>query len=159
MTAPIDARTARAAADLAEGLALASVEVAAAPERVFQALASPEVCRWWVRPGVFDTRTWEGDLRKGGRWKITGMARGRDYGIEGEFLEVDPPRRLVHTWRLGGSPAPPSTVTYLLEPAAGGTRITLRHSGLAARESCANTAIGWETSFERLSEILSAARP
>jgi uncharacterized protein YndB with AHSA1/START domain len=49
---------ARAVADLAEGLILASVEVATAPERVFQALASKEITEWWVRPGVFDTREW-----------------------------------------------------------------------------------------------------
>ena len=39
MTSINDTR-ARAVADLAEGLILASVEVVAAPERVFQALAS-----------------------------------------------------------------------------------------------------------------------
>jgi uncharacterized protein YndB with AHSA1/START domain len=55
---------ARAVADVAEGLVLASVEVAAAPERVFQALASKEITDWWVRPGVFDTREWTGDVRR-----------------------------------------------------------------------------------------------
>ncbi len=48
-----------ATADLAAGFILATVEVDADPERVFQALASPEVTDWWVRPGVFDTRAWE----------------------------------------------------------------------------------------------------
>ena len=61
--------SARAVADLVEGLILASVEIAAPPERVFQALASKEVCNWWVRPGVFDTREWMGDVRAGGRWR------------------------------------------------------------------------------------------
>ena len=53
--------TARAVADLAEGEILASVEVAAAPERVFRALASQDIVNWWVRPSVFDTREWAGD--------------------------------------------------------------------------------------------------
>ncbi len=63
--------TARAAADLSEGLVLATVEVKAPPERVFRALASEEVTRWWVRPGVFDTRRWSGDVRRGGRWRAS----------------------------------------------------------------------------------------
>ncbi len=46
---------ARAVADLAEGEILASVEIAAPPERVFRALASKEIVDWWVRPGVFNT--------------------------------------------------------------------------------------------------------
>src|ERR1700737_1246587 len=105
---------ARAVADLGEGSILASVEIAASPERVFQALASKEITAWWVRPGVFDTREWTGDVRVGGRWRTSGIGRGKPYAIEGEFLEIDPLRKLVHTWHPVGSPEPPSTVTYVL---------------------------------------------
>jgi len=146
--------SARAVADLADGLILASVEIAAPPERVFQALVSNEVCAWWVRPGVFDTREWTGDMRVGGRWRSSGIGGGRAYAIEGEFLDIDPPRKLVHTWHPVGAPGTPSTVTYRLEPLDGGTRVTLRHAGITAPERCTNTCIGWETSFERLAAIL-----
>ena len=88
---------ARAVADLAEGLILASVEIAAPPERVFRALVSKEVCEWWVRPDVFDTREWTGDVRVGGRWRASGMDTKRSFVIEGEFLVVDPPRRTRRT--------------------------------------------------------------
>jgi Activator of Hsp90 ATPase homolog 1-like protein len=77
----------RAVADLGEGFILASVEVAASAERVFRALASNEITQWWVRPGVFDTREWTGDVRAGGRWRASGMTRGEPYVQEGEFLE------------------------------------------------------------------------
>lgn len=70
---------ARAVADLAEGQLLASVEIAAAPERVFRALLSQEITEWWVRPGVFDTREWAGTVRVGGRWRAAGMTRGQPY--------------------------------------------------------------------------------
>jgi uncharacterized protein YndB with AHSA1/START domain len=154
----IEDSRARAVADLADGLILTSVEITAPPERVFQALVSKEVCEWWVRPDVFDTRDWTGDVRVGGRWRASGMGRGRPYLIEGEFLEVDPPRKLVHSWYGVGAPGELTTVTYLLEPLDGGTRITLRHSGFVAPEVCTNTRIGWETSFERLAEILAGER-
>ena len=68
--------TARAVANFAEGHVLASVEIAAPPERVFKALASKEIVNWWVRPGVFDTTEWTGDVRKGGRWRASGTVRG-----------------------------------------------------------------------------------
>lgn len=148
---------ARAAADLAEGFLLATVEVAASPARVFQALVSDEVTRWWVRPGVFDTREWTADVKVGGRWRAAGVGGGKPYVLEGEFLEVDPPRKLVHTWRLAGAPGTQSTATYVLEPAGEGTRITLRQSGFESREACLNTAIAWETSFSELSRVFSSA--
>jgi uncharacterized protein YndB with AHSA1/START domain len=149
---------ARAVADLGEGVILATVEIAAPPERVFRALTSKEVCEWWVRPGVFDTREWTGDVRVGARWRASGMGNGRPYVLEGEFLEVDPPRKLVHTWIAAGAPGAPTTVSYLLEPLDGGTRITLKHSGIGAPQICTNTSVGWETSFDRLAEILAKER-
>jgi uncharacterized protein YndB with AHSA1/START domain len=149
-----ESRRARAVADLAEGSILASVEIAAPPERVFRALASKEIVDWWVRPGVFDTREWTGDVRVGGRWRASGVGKGQPYVLEGEFTEIDPPRTLVHTWHSVGKPGAPTTVTYLLEGVDGGTRITLRHSGFTSPQVCTNTCIGWETSFERLVESL-----
>lgn len=145
--------TARAVADLSEGLILATVEVKAPPERTFSALTGDEVPAWWVRPGVFDTREWSGDVRPGGRWRASGLGRGNPYVLEGEFLEVDPPRRLVHTWQGAGA-AGPSTITYELEPVEGGTRITLRQTGIKPRPTCAATCLGWETSFEELARLL-----
>jgi uncharacterized protein YndB with AHSA1/START domain len=148
---------ARAVADIVDGLVVASVEVAAPPERTFQALASREIVDWWVNPGVFDTREWTGEVRVGGRWRASGVARGDAYALEGEFLEVDPPRKLVHTWHAVGAPGAPSTVTYLLEPIAGGTRVTVRHSGIVSPEQANNTSLGWLTSFDRLAEMLSTS--
>jgi uncharacterized protein YndB with AHSA1/START domain len=69
--------SARAVADLAEGYLLASVEIAAPPERVFRALASKEILDWWVRPGVFDTREWTGGVRVRGHWRASGVGGGR----------------------------------------------------------------------------------
>jgi uncharacterized protein YndB with AHSA1/START domain len=149
--------SARAVADAATGQLLASVDIAATPERVFRALASNEITSWWVRPGVFDTRKWTGDVRVGGRWRAAGMARGQPYEQGGEYLEVDSPRMLVHTWDSAGTVAAPSKVTYLLEPIDKGTRLTLRHVGFASRDVCHQFAIGWETSLERLAEILAPA--
>ena len=148
---------ARAVADLAEGSILATVEIAAPPQRVFQALASREVTSWWVRPGFFDTREWTGDVRVGGRWRASGIGRGKPYALEGEFLEIDPPRKLVHTWHPVGSPEPPSTVAYLLEPTATGTRITLRHTGVTSRDGTMGNAMGWETSFAALAKAFESA--
>ncbi len=154
-----ETRTARAVANLAEGRVVATVEVAAPPERVFAALASNEIVHWWLRPGVFDTTEWAGDVRVGGRWHASGHGKGgHRYVLEGEFVEVEPAEKLVHTWQRLEAPGAPTTVTYLLERVDGGTRVTLRHEGFTSREACAGTSLGWETSLDRLAEHLAGAR-
>lgn len=145
--------SARAVADLAEGFILGSVEIAAPPSRVFRALTSDEIVNWWVRLGVFNTTEWTGDVRVGGHWRTAGIARGNPYALEGEYLEIDPPRKLVHTYGVG-APWGPTKVEYRLEPIDGGTRLTLRHSGFTSRETTEGNRIGWETSFEQLAEFL-----
>jgi uncharacterized protein YndB with AHSA1/START domain len=153
MTGTIN-RHARVVAELADGVIRASIEIAAPPERVFRALASKEIVDWWIRPGVFDTREWEGDVRVGGRWRASGMGSSGPYALEGEFLALDPPRKLVHTWHAAGAPGTPSIVTYLLDAIEGGTRLTLSHQGIASPLAGTNIGAGWEASLERLAGIL-----
>lgn len=130
-------------------------ELPAGQARVFQALASDEILTWWVRPGVFDTRQWQGDVRQAGKWEASGVGKMGPYALEGEFIEIDAPRRLVHTWKPKGAPVEPMIVTYDLEKSAGGTRLTLSQTGFQSPDVCMATAAGWETSFQRLAEIVS----
>ncbi|MBV8334889.1 MAG: SRPBCC domain-containing protein [Alphaproteobacteria bacterium] len=143
-----------ARADFAQGEVSASALLPATLERVFRALTSAEICDWWVRPGVFDTREWHGDLRLGGRWEAAGIGGGQPYQLEGEYLEIAAPARLVHTWKAAGAPGNPATVTYHLEPEGESVRLTVDHTGLMVEEMCERTRAGWETSLTRLAEIL-----
>ena len=148
----------RAAADLDGGFILATVEIDAEPEQVFSALTSHAVTSWLVRPGVWDTRTWEGDVRPGGEWATSGVSRRGPYGITGTYEIVESPRRLVQTWQmalLGASgtsqlPETDSVVESLLSPVDAGTRLTLRHTGFSGAEQCARNCLGWETSLVAL---------
>jgi uncharacterized protein YndB with AHSA1/START domain len=144
-------------AEVIDGEIVATVEIAAAPERVFRALSTAEIVNWWVNPGVFDTRAWSGDLQVGGRWRATGMARGAPYVLEGEFLEIDPPRKLVHTWHLAGAQEASSTVTYTLERIAIGTRLTVHHAGIYSSEVNKGTTAGWDASLRKLAKELAGA--
>ena len=141
---------------LPQGSMIAQAQIDATPERVFQALTSHEITKWWVRPGVFDTREWNGDVRTGGHFTASGIGRGLPYTLDGEFTQVDAPHKLVHTWHLGGTPdAAVTTVTYDLEPHDGGTHVTLRHDGFSSPEAANITRVGWESSFTALEELFS----
>jgi uncharacterized protein YndB with AHSA1/START domain len=51
---------------------------------------------------------------------------GWDGVVHGQVLELEPERRLVLAWR---SNVIDTKVTFLLDPVAGGTRLTLLHTG------------------------------
>jgi uncharacterized protein YndB with AHSA1/START domain len=138
--------SANVVADIEKGQVLASVEIAAPPERVFKALTTADdVLRWWGDDFSHRTTEWEADLRPGGKWRAGGkMQDGRTYQVHGEYVEVEPPYRLVFTWRPDWDAPNETRVTYLLEALETGTRLTLRHEGFANRvPACRAHTQGW----------------
>lgn len=155
VTTPV---AARAIADLSEGTILATVDIAVPADRVFRALTTDEVTRWWGSEETYRTTEWQAEVRVGGRWRASGRgADGRPFAVEGEYLEVDPPRKLVQTWKADWDGKQVTTLTYRLEAIAGGTRLTLRHDGFAGRpESCRGHGDGWEMVLGFLQRHLAA---
>jgi uncharacterized protein YndB with AHSA1/START domain len=139
-------RAARAVADLSTGMILASVEIEAPPERVFTAISTDEIAQWWGSPDTYRVIRWTGDLRRGGAWRSDGIsADGKPFSVGGEFLEIEPPRLLVHTWNPDWDPGPATTIRYQVDPIPGGSRVTVRHQGFSGRTaSCESHALGWE---------------
>jgi uncharacterized protein YndB with AHSA1/START domain len=138
---------ARAVADLGAGSIVATVEIAATPTRVFEALMSPEVAEWWGAEGMYRVTQWHAELRVGGKWVSKGKsADGSDFTVHGTILEFDPPRKVVKTWNYDWEEgSEETTVTYQLEPIEGGTRLRLRHTGFGDRKkACEGHATGWE---------------
>ena len=79
-------------------------------------------------------------------WRAEGKGKdGKPFAVHGVYLEIDPPRKLVQTWVAAWDGGAETTVTWRLEPAGSGTRLTLRHDGFGDRsESCTGHAEGWE---------------
>lgn len=124
---------------------VSEIEIAAPPERVFEALTDPQqVVRWWGEKGVYRCTRFESDLRPRGRWRATGVdGHGNDFEVTGEYLEVDPPRVLACTWKATWTGDVQTTVRWELEATGKGTRVRVRHSGLAAYPEIANAYRGW----------------
>jgi uncharacterized protein YndB with AHSA1/START domain len=97
------------------------------PERVWRALTEPRILAIWMME-----TTLEKTPRVGDRFQFrTKPAPGFDGIIECQFLEVDVGRRLVFSWASGKAKKHPTTVSWTLAPIAGGTRLSLEHSGFA----------------------------
>jgi uncharacterized protein YndB with AHSA1/START domain len=124
------------------------LEIAAKPETVWEFLVDPDKLARW-----FGSRAWL-DPRPGGQYRVDVIG---GHIANGEFVELDPPRRLVHTfgWEPEGgqeNPVPPgsSTIEIELEPSGDGTLLKFRHTGLPSAESAQGHAHGWDHYLGRL---------
>lgn len=145
------------------------VFIAAPPERVFQAITDPkQMPLWWGQQGLYRVTEFNADLRLGGKWHSDGVgADGSSFRVEGEYLEIDPPRRLVHTWIASYAATLKTVVRWELEPrevhglhhpgpkkTGTGTLVKIRHDGFAGDLAQAKShgdgwirVLGWMQSF------------
>lgn len=130
------------------------IAIAASPETVWELLThETEAVKWMGRSAEFD-------LRVGGTYLVDvipgNVARG-------EFVEIDPPHRLVFTWgwEAGASPVTPgsSTVEFELTPDGDGTLLRFRHSGLPSTEAAESHGHGWDHYLGRLSTVAAGGDP
>ncbi len=120
--------------------------IAAPRERIFQAITDPkQAVRWWGQSGKYRLSEFQMDVRVGGKWSCSGSSANMgNITVEGEFLEIDPPRRLAYTWT---SWMPVSTkVVWELEAQANGTMLKLTHTGFAGdADQAKNHSLGWSS--------------
>lgn len=121
-----------------------SLHIAAPPGVVFSYFTDPERYTQWMGG--------EASLepKPGGVYRV----KMRD-GVEasGEFVEVDPPHRIVFTWGWNHdhAVAPGSSrVEVTLESEGDGTRVVLQHHGLPDQAQRAHHRLGWELYLDRL---------
>ncbi len=121
-----------------------------------------EIFRWWTDPELL--RQWmspigtvhaEVDLRVGGALRI--VMKSADILIEhvGQFVEIEPPKRLVFTWTSQYTGGQPSLVTVELEPEGTQvTRLRLVHAQLPDTAAESHRG-GWGAMLGRLAGKLS----
>lgn len=128
---------------------VSEIEIAAPPERVFQALTDQkQLFSWWGKEPSVKLSVFEMDGRKGGNYRYEcSPVAGKDHGAvadqlkknkaqtfecHGEVLEYDPPRLLVWSWLANWHEHPEhaTIVRWELTPTVKGTRVRVTHSGL-----------------------------
>lgn len=96
-------------------------------ELVWEASTKCEHMKRWWGPARMELVVCEIDLRVGGGYRFVQRDQdGSEHPFKGEFLEVDPPRRLVQTfvYDVEGIRDYPATTTITLEDVDGKTRLT-----------------------------------
>jgi uncharacterized protein YndB with AHSA1/START domain len=126
------------------------VRIAAPPEAVFPFFTDPaQYVRW-------KGRTAELEPEPGGIYRVDIDGNV----VRGEFVEVDPPRRLVFTWGWEGGPLPPGSTTVEVDllPDGDGTLVRLTHRGLP-EDTVQEHASGWDHFLPRLAVVAADGDP
>jgi len=118
--------------------------IEAPPPRVFAAWTSPEALKQWWGPEGITCPEAEIDLRVGGAHGIANLTPGGVVWIRGEFLEIDPPHRLVYSWSMGGERPFLERVTVRFVPVGAGTEVVVLHEHIADEASRDDHLAGWQ---------------
>jgi uncharacterized protein YndB with AHSA1/START domain len=126
-------------------------------ERIFRMLTEPaELARWWG-PHGYTTPEIDLDLRVGGGYRFTMQPPDGDrFHLTGEFLKIEPPSRLIYTFRWE-EPDPDdreTVVTLSLDDIGDATEVSLSQGEFATEARLELHRSGWTDSSEKLRELI-----
>ena len=137
----------------------------APPEAVYRAHTDPAlVQKWLLGPDGWTMPVCQIDARPGGKIRYEwSNGKGQGFYVTAEFLELQPPRRIVHVERMHlPDPTPENHVETTFEPDGDGTLMTMRMTlpDAATRAQMLATGMehGMEASYVRLENEILAVR-
>jgi uncharacterized protein YndB with AHSA1/START domain len=136
-------------------------------DALFRIVIKADIQRVWreltktdeAQGAVFNAWLHTTGLVPGGRLQMR-TGTGKHVLVVGEVLEIDPPRRFVHSHRFTQHDDPVCQVAYELKPVAGGVEVTLRVSGMPAGTRTARSMQqGGDMILQTLKAIAETGRP
>jgi uncharacterized protein YndB with AHSA1/START domain len=125
---------------------------------VFEALTRPELLKRWFGPHGWNLVHCEVDLRVGGAWRyVLEGPDGRSMGMGGEYREIVPGERTVHTESMDDYPGD-SVVTVILTEQDGRTTLTgtVLYDSQETRDAVVESGMehGAAETYDRLADLL-----
>lgn len=128
---------------------------------VYRVWTEPEHLTHWWGPKDFVVRSYDLDVRPGGRWHACiESPKGEVYRHEGVYGEVTPPERLVfsHAWVYeDGRRSIETEVTVTFVDLGNRTEVRFEQGVFDTAENCRNHFGGWSECLDNLTAYL--ARP
>lgn len=128
------------------------------PEQLWQALTDGDLTKLYY----FGSEV-ESDWQPGSHYRYPIPEAGGTY-VEGEVVEIDPPRRLVTTfrplWQYPNDTPHTSQVTWTIEPVGSACKLTLTHENLDVASANGQEIIeGWSRIISGLKTVLETGQP
>jgi uncharacterized protein YndB with AHSA1/START domain len=134
----------------------------APPERVYRAfLDSAALCKW-LPPHGFTGTVHELDAKVGGKYRMsfTTFGSGSSHSFGGEYLELVPGKRIVHTDRFDDPNLPGEMITTIaFVKVSCGTELHVTQEGVPAAIPPEMCYLGWQESLALLALVVEPEIP
>jgi len=122
----------------------------APPEAVYRAHTDPKLIqKWLLGPEGWTMPVCINDAKPGGKFRYEWTKGKAGFHITGEFLEIEPPKRIVHVERMFlPDPTPDNHVETRFEADGSGTLMTIRMTLPDAKTRAAMLSTGMEHGME-----------
>ena len=131
-------------------------------ERIYRAFLDADAMCKWLPPHGFTGRVLSLDARVGGtyRMQFTNFSNGQTHAFGGEYVELVPGERIVHTDRfdnpnLGGE----MRTTIQLRKVLVGTEVSIVQEGIPAVIPTEMCYLGWQESLQLLAQLVEPEIP
>jgi uncharacterized protein YndB with AHSA1/START domain len=131
-------------------------------ERIYRAFLDAEAMAKWLPPNGFTGKVHALEAKVGGSYRMsfTNFSNGQSHSFGGEYLELAPGKRIVHTDRFDDPNLPGemrTTITF--RTVAVGTEVSVVQEGVPEvipPEAC---YLGWQESLVLLGKLVEAEIP
>jgi len=125
---------------------------------IYLAWIDPHILPLWLAPPPYDMVRADVDARVRGHYRHEVTGPDGDHLVTGEYLETEPGRHILKSWKYSGpNPVPSREATFvrvdLVDQSDGTTRITIRHEGLRDPTEVKHYQDGWGECLRRLREL------
>lgn len=110
------------------------------PEKVFEAWLNPEMMKKWLFTLEGTNQVARNNPQVGGDWEIIDRRDGKDYRAIGEYLEIDPSKKLVFTFKMPQFSESEDKITVKLKESHGSCEMTFLQDIIVPHE------VSWTTS-------------
>jgi uncharacterized protein YndB with AHSA1/START domain len=131
----------------------------APPERVYRALLDADAMAKWLPPNGFTGKVHHVDAKLGGTYRMsfTNFTTGHSHSFGGDYLELVPNERIVHTDKFDDPNLPGTMKTTLsLRQVFCGTELSVVQEGVPAMIPPEACHLGWQESLALLTLLVEA---
>ena len=131
------------------------------PDRLYKAFIDPEAMVKWLPPHGFTGKVHSMDARVGGSYKMsfTNLGTGSSHSFGGEYLELVPGKRIVHTDRFDVGLVGTMKVTIDMKKVICGTEINIVQEGVPDEIPAEMCYLGWGESLDLLKLLVEPEIP
>jgi len=128
-------------------------------DRVYRAFVTAEAFAKWLPPHGFVGTVHEMAARVGGRYRMsfTNFSTGHSHAFGGEYLELEPGKRLRYTAEFDNPNLPGRMqTTVTLREVFCGVEVKITQEGIPAMIPAEACYLGWQESLELLGKLVEA---